>query len=381
MTKRSSCIPRAAALLLLGCQLLSAQNVWVVEASGGGDFTQLADATAAATSGDILLVKSSAGVAPAFVTAKGLTIVGDGSIVPVGSLDISLTPAGSHVTLRALQPASDPTHYPIYARLVAGTSHFEQLELHGVAGLRGLQYQEAAGHLTLVDCMLTGGGHASFGGADGAYVYASQSFCAYGCTFIGGDHTTQQGGTGLAVAASFGLISGCSSTGGDSSVAGFSGPGTWVQDTVTFMRHQACTFEPGLPLFNPGLYVTGSADVIALDEPHRSFKLLEPVRREGQVGHLEYDGAPGDQVLGMASLAPVGSFLTGEGGVLHVAFPLMTRVYFGTAVTGNISITYGVPELGPGVDALPVYVQALVLDDDGLKLSAPSMVLLADAGL
>ena len=58
-----------------------------------------------------------------------------------------------------------------------------------------------------------------------------------------------------------------------------------------------------------------------------------------------------------------------------------TSVFFGQVVGGTFSVPFGVPELGPGVDSLPAYVQALVQDDDGLKVSAPSFTLLLDGSL
>ncbi len=109
--------------------------------------------------------------------------------------------------------------------------------------------------------------------------------------------------------------------------------------------------------------------------------LLQAILREGETGTLTYTGAPGDLVLGMTSLSQDNTVLSGEQGVLHLSFPLAATVYLGNASTGTLNVPFGVPELGPGIDALPVFVQALVQDDDGLKLSAPSMTLLVDGSL
>lgn len=85
---------------------LAQGKVWVVDDSGGPgvDFTDLPPAIAAASPGDVLLLRSGSYSKP--VVSKGLTLQADqGATVTVPSLRVELVPAGERVAVLGLRGA------------------------------------------------------------------------------------------------------------------------------------------------------------------------------------------------------------------------------------------------------------------------------------
>jgi hypothetical protein len=77
-------------------------TTYVVDASGGGQFTDIPAAIAAAQPGDVLLVQS--GTYSAFTLDKGLTIIGYGQPHVAGTATIQLVPAGQTAVLSSCAP-------------------------------------------------------------------------------------------------------------------------------------------------------------------------------------------------------------------------------------------------------------------------------------
>src|SRR5262245_45261380 len=90
-------------LFLAWSPALAQGKVWVVDDSGGPgvDFTDLPPAIAAASSGDVLLLRSGTYSKP--VLAKGLTLQADqGAAVTVAGLQVESVPEGERVTISGL---------------------------------------------------------------------------------------------------------------------------------------------------------------------------------------------------------------------------------------------------------------------------------------
>jgi hypothetical protein len=98
--------PRAhVASLVLSVALLAARataTTYVVDSGGGGQFTDIPAAIAAAQPGDVLLVMQ--GVYSGFTLDKGLAIIGYGTVTIAGDANVSGVPAGQTASLVELAP-------------------------------------------------------------------------------------------------------------------------------------------------------------------------------------------------------------------------------------------------------------------------------------
>lgn len=130
--------PAPFSLLALACSLalassgLSAQQTFVVDIGGGGQFTDIPAAIAAAQPGDTLLVR--AGTYSAFAVDKGIRIIGEPGVV-AGTLFTAWTvrnvPAGESVVIREVDPDSSliPARVSCFDNL--GTVHLENIRFGG----------------------------------------------------------------------------------------------------------------------------------------------------------------------------------------------------------------------------------------------------------
>jgi len=92
------------ASLVLGITALAIQataNTYVVDSSGGGQFTDIPPAIAAAQPGDVLLVMQ--GVYSGFTLDKGLAIIGYGTVTIAGDATVAGVQAGQTAALVALE--------------------------------------------------------------------------------------------------------------------------------------------------------------------------------------------------------------------------------------------------------------------------------------
>jgi hypothetical protein len=185
-------------------------SVIVVDAAGGGQFTQIAPAIAAAQSGDTILVRS--GTYSGFtVPDKSLSIVADdgAQVTVAGSAFITTLSASNTVVLAGLhvaQPGAGPSGTPLPALLVtnvAGAVRVQGCTLTGAPGSQanggsdaGAGAEVSGGGLTrvaFVDCTLHGGngGACDFcdrmpEGGPGIDVLVTR-VALYDCTLVGGN--------------------------------------------------------------------------------------------------------------------------------------------------------------------------------------------------
>ena len=126
--------------ILLTVAATTAQRTWIVDATGGGNFTDIPPAIAAAApSGDLILVRSGT-YSPAFIQGKGLRLVG-----LAGATIVSRTPRGgvglSISGTSASQPVvvsgfgitvSNPLAIGVIVSGCGGTVHVERIDTSSI---------------------------------------------------------------------------------------------------------------------------------------------------------------------------------------------------------------------------------------------------------
>ena len=124
--------------------VLSAQTTWIVNAGGGAGvhFADLPTAVAAASDGDTIVVQTGPfqeGATP-FVTSKGLTIVGEGGLVPI------TTSLGNAIEIVNL-PATSTFRMVGFARLSNGALDVRVLNCAGKVHLERMRCREPGAFL------------------------------------------------------------------------------------------------------------------------------------------------------------------------------------------------------------------------------------------
>ncbi len=392
---------RALALVLgsLAPTTSLAAGVLVVDAAGGGDFTDLPDAVAAASPGDVVLVRT--GTYSTFtVDGLALTVTADraasvqvrGTTRQSGVVVLNLAP-GQCVVLRGLIVSAPVQTAARVVRDCQGAVLAEDCtllgeELSAVFPRHAVRVRNS-GSVTLVRCLAVGGtaspGTTQFDGGHGLLVETGSTVHVYDCTLQGGDGTFFEplmigdGGDGGRVSdGSFLYASGSSFHGGDggpgSSLcfipdAGDGGAGlrllvaaphAELLDTLTQgglggpSPTMAC--PPGAD--GPDLGVeSGSANLIP--GVARTLSAAHPVR-EGELLTFDVHGLAGDLVVLGLSDGHQPAFLGGLEGTLVVAPATLTTFVFGTLPgSGQLSVVVTIPPV-TGVEASLFFVQLAV---------------------
>src|SRR5215510_3476564 len=336
-----------ACSLLVACALLAAPSragVLVVDAAGGGDFTKLPAAVAAALDGDILLVR--AGEYDLYLTApmpaKSLTLLADAPTGPplIHDVDLHGLPAGYTLILRGFEMDEvDSFGYALRLEDCEGALVFEDCDIAGAnigpAGFAGSPpgwpgaRLSACASVTFVRCSLTGGKGAdqviggstsTWGPGDGgpALDAIASHVALHDCTLLGGTGgygnyvIGTNGGPGLSLTTSVALLSGSTSKGGKGGTGCLAtqmpedcngGPGLRLDASSSLQVLDASWTggEPGVgDQGQPGLvgppFVGPPGQPIVFAGTARSLAVSSPVR-EQQAGLLELDGVAGDVVF------------------------------------------------------------------------------------
>lgn len=420
----------ALALLALGAHA----DVRVVDSAGGGAYTQISAAVAAASDGDVILVKS--GVYFAFtVNDKSLDIVADvGAAATIqGSVILSGIGVTRRVTLTAFTLRGPATllSAPSPALIVSGNSGSIRVQGCTIEGFdrplcdgpnahggAAVDISDSA-DVAFAGCALRGGDGAfrnGYAGSGGRGLGGTSSHVAlYDCTVFGGEGGGEtpncpgygyccsyggDGGDGIRWSgASTTFLSHCDVRGGTtgplpvSGIAvpygGCSGSGLFVTvfpaSSVT-ARALESTFQRGGP--SPGC-LSPVADIL-LNAPSTfqtftgSARRINATRvaREQQPARVEFFGQPGDQVRLVIGEATQHVFSPTWRGVSLVRRPHPSPVLLAGTIPASGSLTYAwlVPELGLGASSRRLFLQAEFVDPSGQKtLSTPATLVLLDS--
>jgi hypothetical protein len=404
----------------------AAAGVIVVDAAGGGSFTDIGPAVASAADGDVLLVKG--GVYTGFsVTDKALDVVADsGAAVLVhGWVRIQPLAATRTVTLTGLEIQAPPAFAALILTSCAGSVRIQGCTLRGgdgvpcaptvaswgadalrvsacddvaierstllggaaeedgiFGGVGGNGLDAGASRLALHDCVIRGGeGH--------DFLYSCPPGYGYGYGGIGG------GAVELEAMVAF-FAGGSTLTGGDggeASVPGGMFPGCGGRALVS-AGSPSSALRALDTLFALGTSAPGASASCAqapVDVQGATFTIFggsarringSRVTREGHVARIEVTGVPGDRVE--LTFAERGRFAPTDAqrGVHLVARRTPHPVLLAGTIPASGTLTVGWPvgELGGGVAARRLFVQASCVDAAGVTtLTGVVTLVLLDA--
>lgn len=404
-------------------------HVYVVNQTGGADFTNIQAAVSAATDGDVILVKP--GNYLGFtIDDKALAVVGEDDLAWVSvnsSIRVENLALGKTVTLARLHANAggggpNPTQLSLDIDGCAGAVRAVQSVFYGSfnggsvtppkgAGVRVHDSHDVAFAVTTI---IGGVGsslcpNAPRPGSPGLTL-ESATVAAYDCSIFGGIGssgfpTSGEGGAGAEFVDRYAGASslfasntkiqggqGATSLCQNSPLPGNGGPGLRMLPTSVVQLVGPMLFGgfPGVapppPASQPsaGVQVVGGTPfVYGVTGVNMS---LPAVAREGATISLSFSGAPGDHVYVNESLATIFQWVPSWRGVLIVPFPsslmagapLVRRVGV-IGASGGLTVQYHVPLLAPGASARTRYLQGYRLNASGLTLAAFSTLTVLDS--
>ncbi len=398
-------------LTLLALALPLPSQVWIVDQSGGPgtDFTDIPAAIAAASPGDVLLIRS--GTYSTVVLDKALTLqADDGAVADVDGLKLESLPVGEHVVLSGLSfsddaliddcngkvwiedcqvipPASfgappaavtvrDSADVVVVNTLAIGPSVDGGASAFG--GPRpapGLEMSNSAVHL--FECTFEGGNGAYVGGdpggldwvasaREGALLDSGELF-ALSSTFVGGN------GYPSVSAYGYGCIKGDGAPGivmqvpaylRDSQlVGGLGGQPPWFGGT--------CPAGDDGPPYTGGPPVEYQGEYVTLDVP-------SPIRENGAFG-VTLTGTPGVQAIVALGTSQDALLIPAWGGGLAVQGPWIVLSPVAIPPAGTITLPLALSDLGPSVESVTYYGQVAALDAFGaFTVNDPTVTVLLD---
>lgn len=370
--KLALCRPLALALTLAAAPSLGAGTLVVDDNGGPGvDFSDLAQAIAAAPEGSLLLVKDGVygGVT---ISAKALTLAAEaGATVQIaGALTIQNLAANQSVALSGIDIGGTGVGVALTATSCQGPILIERSLLRG-DGIPLFQQSHAAlltacADVTFVECDLRV--NLGSGGVAGLRANSSRTHL-YRCVVVGGAGAldAEPGGAGAEIDSGFLFASGSEFHGGAGEQGGVSspfqicsdggpgGPGlklTAVVAAPPLVKALDDVFvggaggPPGGPACNPG--PTGPATQIlagtlqTLAGEHRTYQISSPVR-EGQTGSIALAGAPGEFVWLFFSPAQAPVYADLFHGTLLPGQPQLVVFLGALPATGKLDIQVLVP--------------------------------------
>lgn len=381
----------SVAFLLLSAAPATA-GVVVVDAAGGGDFTDLGAAVAAANAGDVLLLKT--GVYPTadplVLPNHGLALVADaGADVSVGELRSSGLPAGELLVLSGLNLLGD-----------SGGQLGALLLMNGEGSIR-IQNCTASAYdgnaVRVVSCsdVVTSrctfaGGTPTWSDPDGFGNWGTYGLsvkdgrlAAYDCNFIGGDGEDAYGGglfcSALGGSGGVGLVlqddallyaMGCDFEGGDGG-DGFCGGEDGEGGTgLRLLPSPPGAGQPEAYLAN-AVFLPGASPNGVLASPYvgtptflnetRRELLAPAVVREGQAFTRTIIGRPGDRVFVPGSQDTRWRWLPPLG-VLSLSAPIVVGPLLGVIGPGTSLVASDqAPVLAPGEEVRWIHEQVFVI--------------------
>jgi len=388
--------------MLISLALAFQATVWTVDDSGGPgvDFTDLPPAIAAASPGDVLLVRAGSYSKP--IVNKGLSIHADqGAVVTVAGLRVESIPAGERVTLSGLtSPANglisscagmvwiqgcrfQPPAAGGYALQVLDCVDVVLVDVVGIGGGTaftsfatpgpGLQTSNSAVHV--FECMFQGGNGGwidpfatlplGYEPAAGAR-HESGEFVAHASTFVGGQGLAPKdpyfvvclppavgtGAPGLELLAP-GHVRDCQLQGGPGGFALFCPPG------------------PTGPAYSGLAPVVFQGEYVSLDVP-------SPIREKSAFG-LTLSGSPGVFAIVGIAQSQDALLIPAWGGGLVIQGPYLVLPPVVIPAAGTLTQTFGLLDLGPSVESLTFLSQVAAVDAFGaITVNDAAAVVLLD---
>ena len=379
-------LPLLAALLGALCAVSPAQQVHVVDASGGGgsQYTEISDAVAAAVAGDVVEVR--AGTYALFTVDKGISVIADkttGVAQVSGGVRIENVPAGWPAVISGFffLPGF-PVDYGIEVRNNVGAVHLDDLIRNNAFG-EGVKIHNNA-IVSMRDCSITG--------YDIAMTVTQSALHMDGCTIAAGAQINGRQGSALqcdgsTVHAGSTLLHG----GASSFYPGFESPGLHlISGTVCLgagTTVAAGIVPPGFTLpveaiFSEGgsIAMDGAAQLVPFGGSPATLGPATPVDTIVPAVHLE-GASPGGN-FAADILAPEGSTaVTFFGlasppialpfGTFWVAAPRVVVDVGAVPVGGERNALLPVPSYFP--EGLSFAVQSVVIDSGSLYFSTPSV--------
>jgi hypothetical protein len=382
---------RAALLVLTVCAAAHA-DVFVLDASGAGDFATLQEVDAGTVDGDIVLVRP--GNYPASASTdvefggKGLTIMADGTgPVSFPSVRIYGVLAGQTFVLRGVRLENDLPPLGGIVRLqvdgVFGSVVVEDCIIAGISPsivTTNFTVNVVAANLALESCEIVGGAgmdkfsalsHA-YGGNWGLRALGSHVSVS-NCKIVGGvggdeplgweEEGAGAGGPAIVCAQSTLLLSGCSVVGGagghdtgDPQPGGAPAGGAGIiADAESLVRLRDTTVVGGVggtdasdidgPLGTTVVVPPGVMPVM-LPGPARILQMEAPLEELG-ASQLEVEGEPGELALLLGSTAGAWVDVPKFGGALLVGAPVGQLLPLGALdASGHLQASIVVPDLG-----------------------------------
>ncbi len=388
---------RRALLALLFAAALPAQRVWVVApvAGTGVDFTAIQDAVNAAVDGDMIVVRAGS-YASVSISQKALTLVADGAVYGF-ALEIRDVLATQSVAIHGLTMTSSTTT-PLVILNCLGPVTLRQCSFSLFAPFSTFYVGGSVGgstQVTLVDCTFSS--FAGFRGTVPGLMGFASTMHMHRCVVSGGSATAGQqfpGAVGMQLGSTFLHASQCTFRGGNGAagmnLGGFCLPPTdgghavYFTDLSSSLYHLGCQFVPGqpgppgqgCPPGNAGQPIAGSANVVAMSGPARSFEAAALVRA-GQSVRFDFAGPVGALVWLGLSARQSPFFLPACGGTFHLDLATMTPVLLGSMpASGQLTVNVPAPAQ-LGVQGIVVFSQAVFIDLSGACLLAmPGFTLL-----
>lgn len=384
-----------AAFLSLSCTALA--GVLVVDKAGGpgSNFSDIQQALGFAPDGTVLLVRSGT-YGPIAIGGQAVSIVADeGAVVEIGGGTMTESSAygirpGETLLLRGLKFTSTGTFYGGISGYTIGPT--TPLHLRDCGGIVALEDCTAAGQpavsidacagVVMSRCTFTGTPAVA---ATGSSLTASASTIAgangasastFGFGYFLNSHP---GGSGLAVAdgGSF-VLSGCTVRGGAGGNGYLAFVGTWLPASAGGHGIDVLRGEPAVTL--AGTAPSGGTAGFAGPNPspppgepihfasaaHVERFAVDPIEvaaprtvREHQVATVSMHGPGNAVVIAVVGLGASDEFLPAGSGPLLIERPLAFVPMGPPIAPGEWQIAAHVPELGPGVLARTIRVQAI----------------------
>lgn len=377
------------ALLSLSSPTVLAQSVLTVGAAGGSEFSELEPAIAAAERGDTILIRSGDYSAEVTVRHSLALIADDDAVVNIsGVLTVRDLPPGDVVTLRGLTvtglgPLVLNRSTPLLAYDCQGEIWIEDCSF-----LSGLPYLASSYGAVVENCeslTLTTVALAANGGGGSAIQVQRSQLVAFDSVFSGSQSTSSvPAGTGLSGLDARIYLNACLVEGGSGSAGTFGSGCAFTTDGAPGLRldgaSSACVAVDTVFSGGDGFEGSGtcpassagpSAEVLAGsfngNLASQLYQLTTPtVVREGDSFDYRLFGSPDDLVFLAFSLAPSSTWIPA------LKAPLLVNPLAGLLIlpvgrlsaSGDLVVPSRVPELGPGIDSILLYVQMLGLNDE-----------------